>query len=292
MLRRRNGFGAPGRPWHTVLGGLLIASLSVGIYYYLTYLENQSLRAGATVRVHWLLALLYNTGGKPLAVGFFVLVGLITLGVGVAGLLRQGSTAYEPPVSHDELNALLMPVLDFTAEDLASNRQGQLTERQRDRVNSLRKQGSISTLISALVAVLSIAGIGTYALFFAPSGAALRQSILREPVAQAALGVAALLIVGSLIVAVVRNTQLGGRGLKVVEGNVKLIAKSMPITAAAVSGALGYGTRACSIRVGRTTFRVQESVLNAFKHGAVYRFYYIKHTPAHIILSVEALGGG
>src|SRR5262245_23175928 len=137
MLRQRSGFGAPKRPWRTMLGGLLLIGLSVGVYYYLTYLENQSLRAGATVRVHWLLALLYNTGGKPLAVGFFVLVRLITLGIGVAGLLRQGSAAYEPPVSHDELNALLMPALDFTAEDLASNRRGQLTERQRAKVNSM-----------------------------------------------------------------------------------------------------------------------------------------------------------
>jgi len=47
-----------------------------------------------------------------------------------------------------------------------------------------------------------------------------------------------------------------------------------------------------SIRVGRMTFLVQEPVLNAFKHGAPYRFYYIKHAPTHIILSAEALGAG
>ena len=81
---RRNGFGAPDRPWKTMLMGVLIAGFSVAIYFYLAYLEDQSLRAGVTLRINWLLALLYNSGGKLLAAGFFLLIGLITFGVGAA----------------------------------------------------------------------------------------------------------------------------------------------------------------------------------------------------------------
>src|SRR5262245_12821147 len=91
VSRRRNGFGAPSRPWRTMLSGIALAGFSVGVYFYLVYLEYESLRAGARFRVNWLLAALYNAGGKPLAAGFFALVGAIVFGVGVVSLLRRAS---------------------------------------------------------------------------------------------------------------------------------------------------------------------------------------------------------
>src|SRR5262245_37443000 len=167
VSRRRNGFGAPSRPWRTMLSGIALAGFSVGVYFYLAYLENESLRTGARFRVNWLLATLYNTGGKPLAAGFFALVGAIIFGAGLVSLLRRASEiGTNMPVPQQELTSMLMPALDFTADDLAANRQGMLTERQRDRLGGLRKQGGVATLVMGLILVLALAGIGAYVLFF------------------------------------------------------------------------------------------------------------------------------
>ncbi|MEO8395529.1 MAG: hypothetical protein ABI700_21220, partial [Chloroflexota bacterium] len=45
------------------------------------------------------------------------------------------------------------------------------------------------------------------------------------------------------------------------------------------------------LRIGRRKFLMfSESELSAFETGALYRVYYIRYAPLHILLSAEALG--
>lgn len=69
-------------------GGLFLCVLGVGIYWYLWDFEQS---ADTSRRVHSLVALLYNIGGKPLASAPFVLMGLFGVGKGAYMLVTPGS---------------------------------------------------------------------------------------------------------------------------------------------------------------------------------------------------------
>ncbi len=68
----------------SIFFGVVCFIAATGIYFYLQSIEN----SGTSTRVHWMLALLYNWGGKPAAAGFFVLVGVVSLIVGVYQLMQ------------------------------------------------------------------------------------------------------------------------------------------------------------------------------------------------------------
>jgi hypothetical protein len=177
---------------------------------------------------------------------------------------------------------VLDTALGFDAHELDLNRQGELSERQRARIASEHKQSSVATLIAGVLTVLTLAGIGGYALLLTPSGAALLRGPQRNVVLPV-LGVGVLLPLISLFARARRNRRLAAGVISVVEGPVTLTLVRM-----VAAGALDIA-RAGTIRVRGTTFRVPEAVLMAFREGAHYRFHYVAHAPVHLILSVEAL---
>lgn len=78
------------KPRDSILVGLFFCLVSVGLYWYLWDFEQST---DTSRSIHRVIASLYNTGGKPLAAGPFMLLGLALLGKGVFDLVRPSSDA-------------------------------------------------------------------------------------------------------------------------------------------------------------------------------------------------------
>jgi hypothetical protein len=59
--------------WSLLFGTVFMGGAAVYLYSYLTDLETK----GGEDRVHWLIALLYNIGGKNLTVGLFAVLAVL-----------------------------------------------------------------------------------------------------------------------------------------------------------------------------------------------------------------------
>jgi hypothetical protein len=270
--------------------GMLLGS--VVFYYDLSDREQRSRETGRSVHLDPAAArMLYDAGGKPLVVGTVAVVGLAAWGVGFVQLARRRNAADAPVVAQADLTAMLLPALGFTAEDLDANRQGVLTERQRAQVDTLHRQGGIAVLVAGVIIVLTFAAIGSYVLFLAPTGEALRRGPM-GPMIPLVLGGAVLLVLASLAGSVRRQRSLRAGRVSAVEGKAKLRSRQVSGAMAAVAEATGADLRASTIKVAGTKFHVDEATVQAFKEGALYRIYYVKNAPIHLILSAEALGNG
>ena len=87
-----------------------------------------------------------------------------------------------------------------------------------------------------------------------------------------------------------RRRSLRRGRVSIAEGRVTLRSHRVPVAVAAVATAANHALRASTIKVAGTTFHVDLATLQAFKEGAVYRFYYLKNAPIHVLLSAEAVG--
>lgn len=75
-----------GSPLGTLLTGIGCLAFSGYLFYYFTQFEAGE--AGAR-RMWWILATLYNVGGKWPPIGLLALIGLATLGLGIKGLVSK-----------------------------------------------------------------------------------------------------------------------------------------------------------------------------------------------------------
>lgn len=75
--------------WGKLLGGTVFWGLGIWLFYELGKLEVE----GGRLRIHWLIAVVYNLGGRWGAVGLCALLGTLLLGHG----LYQFSTAAKKP---------------------------------------------------------------------------------------------------------------------------------------------------------------------------------------------------
>ncbi|MBW2456488.1 MAG: hypothetical protein JRI68_18365 [Deltaproteobacteria bacterium] len=75
-----------GSPLGTLLTGIGCLAFSGYLFYYFTQFEVGE--AGAR-RMWWILATLYNVGGKWPPVALLALIGLATLGLGIKGLMGK-----------------------------------------------------------------------------------------------------------------------------------------------------------------------------------------------------------
>ncbi|HYF63650.1 MAG TPA: hypothetical protein VD886_12600 [Herpetosiphonaceae bacterium] len=293
MSTHQPGFGAPSRPGRYFAFAALSVALGIGLYFYFDVIEQQ----GGVASLPWLVAELYETGGKPLAVGFFGLLAAIAGGIGVASLVSKNSAAAEvggrPPMAPGELTSVLMPALEFGPAELEANRRGGLTPAQQARLSEMSRKSSAYGIVGGLVMVLLLAGVGAYVLFWSPSGAALKDGIASDPTLRImlpiVLGLVLLALFGSLGLSLYRASAVGRGRLSVAEGPIKLDAQSMGLEARMLVGAFGGQTRICTAKIGGMTFYVSEKALAGFKHGAAYRIYYVNNKPAHVIMSAEAL---
>jgi hypothetical protein len=270
---------------------MLVAA--VGMYFYLGYLETTSTSTSVPVLISWL----YDLGGKELVAAFFGVLGLGAFGIGIAGIANKADDTVAlrnaPPIAASDLTRHLMPALEFTPDDLAANQRGQITPAQQAKLSKLSSSSTKWGLISGLIMLVIFGGIGAYALYFAPSAAAMRASITSDPqtakILAIAAGIVALLVFGSLALALLRARSVGKGNLRAVEGKVNLTAITMNLETRLIAKAVGGQGRMCMIKIGGMKFYVSEAVLAAFKHQAPYRIYYVKNRPTHILLAAEAL---
>lgn len=291
----RRGFGAPKRPWGNIATGILIGLGGFGMYLHIGSEEA----GGGVISMPLVLAKLYELGGKTMVAGFFELIAVALIGMGVVELTRRALVASPPvTVSQNDLNTLLMPALDFSAEELALNRDGQLSLRQREQLTILAGRSRRATVIASALVALILAAIGAYVFFFAPTSAALRYSMAANStmatVVPLTLAIAVLVLGGSLVFAFLRSTSLYQGKVREVAGPVRLRevatrAMQQRIMLHAAEQVSGRELRMGAINVRGVRFYVPRSALNALKDGAVYRFYYVANGPTPVLLSAEAL---
>lgn len=65
--------------WKTLGFGLFMIGISVFLYYFFTDMETN----GGSRRIHWLVAVLYNIGGKWITCSVFGLIGVLLIGLGI-----------------------------------------------------------------------------------------------------------------------------------------------------------------------------------------------------------------
>lgn len=80
--RVREGLSAVGT-------GVLMCVIGAGLYWYLWDFENST---DTSRRIHSFVAMLYNMGGKPLAVAPFALLGVALIGKGAYTLVTPGDS--------------------------------------------------------------------------------------------------------------------------------------------------------------------------------------------------------
>lgn len=276
--------GYRGSPWRTIGSGIVLGIVAVALFFMLRMMEQQAL----SVEMPWIFVKLYEFGGVWGVSGAVGLLAAGTLAWGIAGLVRRPAQGTIPP-AQAELNSALAAGMGFSLEELEINRRGQLSPRQQQQIADLSFKGTVGSAIAGLVGLLVTAGAFAYVYFFAPTGAALRDSLPASqvlPIAGGVLGFVVLLIIGSIV----RNGGFGSRGLRAAEGRVKLSSTSLHGASRAVSQAMGYGSAACAVQIGRQRFAVKQQVLDAFLDGGRYRLYYIPNGAAPYLISAEALG--
>jgi hypothetical protein len=61
-------------PILSLIGGIVLIGIAIGLYFYLDGLEKE----GGTLRINWIIALIYKIGGKLGASGIIAFLGLLT----------------------------------------------------------------------------------------------------------------------------------------------------------------------------------------------------------------------
>jgi len=185
---------------------------------------------------------------------------------------------------------ILSAVLDFSADELAANRAGQLSDRQETRLRKVRSRsrGAVAVVVFVAVAFIVVAGV-----MLLP-----RLSAGRHPGSSAGVPfvVGALILVALLVSqsafrtrralnhlvsgTVSRAEGIAGTRVRTMRGNV----------GDPVSGIPGRpGGARCELTIGGTRFFVSPAVLAAFSDGQAYRGYYVGHGLHATLVSAEPL---
>jgi len=185
---------------------------------------------------------------------------------------------------------ILSAVLDFSADELAANRAGQLSSRQ---VAQLRKSRSRSRAATGVVAFTAVGFIAIVAITLLP-----RLSAGRHPGASGEIPyvVGALILVALLMSQSVFRT---GRALnQMVSGTVSRAEGVARTHVRRMGGNVGDplsgipgrpGGSRCELTIGGTRFFVSPAVLAAFSDGRAYRGYYVGQGMRATLVSAEIL---
>lgn len=182
-----------------------------------------------------------------------------------------------------DLNAQLRQ-LGFSLEDLAANRSGSLTERQRDEIANRQtiyvRNGRFMLLVMWLGFATVIVGFQLVPLLL---GSKSLDSFNAE---LPYIGLSLLILSGLMGVALVWSI-IGARNLmsgtiRVAEGQAKVRIRTLP-------GRYKHYPR-CEVKLGGRTFLlVDRNQFDAFVDGVGYRVFYIPFAPLHVILSAEVI---
>jgi hypothetical protein len=179
-----------------------------------------------------------------------------------------------------ELSQPLSAVLDFTPEELALNRQGEMSQRQRDKVRQLLTGRALIYGFYSVVGVIAfwIAWSAIAADWQAYGGDIGRLWTEGSTFRQAMIII--LVLVPVIITLYILAWLIGAVAFW--RGVIKTAHGSARVTdASQTRGRLPF------VVVGGVYFQVQPSALPAFIHGGVYTIHYLPMRPTHAILSAE-----
>ena len=161
----------------------------------------------------------------------------------------------------------LADAFNFTAEDLAANRAGLMTDKQRGQVKATGSKNMTQLVI--IVGVL-----------FTPNGDSIRQVASAHPVISL-IGIPLFILfyLGVIIISFIRTKRMGG-SVKV--GNTSGPYKPIARPIAAVGGEIYQ-----RIKIGRQEFMIKQDQSALLTPGVAYRVYFTGSGLGAQILSVE-----
>ena len=190
------------------------------------------------------------------------------------------------------MNSLeLMNVLDFNDADLASNRLGQLTQKQKDLLaEKAKSHKSFNTIIGVIIAVVFggtlLTGLG--APILATVGGSLLESgkvttealLTLIPIICVVLFV--LVIFGGFLIVILkvvfdRANQKVDTTVRRVEGMVNFIWVERRERNTSKTGPTYKTVRVLEMRIGGETFNVNNELPNVINQGEEWIFYYTNH---------------
>jgi hypothetical protein len=186
-------------------------------------------------------------------------------------------------------NEYLMQALNFTAEDLAANKHGVMTEAQKERFRERIGKGQTQAVVIVLIVLLISGGVIAFML---SGDENLRQVVEQYPTLVAAgLGGSFLLYILMIIFALLRSQRMKSGNMRVVSisGKVRLSSSELPYysAAGAIAGVAGAQTRICEVKMGWTKMYTDEATFDALEDGGTYRLYYVGNKRAPVVVSAE-----
>jgi hypothetical protein len=182
-----------------------------------------------------------------------------------------------------QLKQNLMTAAEFTEADLTANRNGMLSDAQREKLQKSAGMTKVYSLISFVVVMIVIAGIIAYVFFLSPTASSMISSFSKTPemiyIIGGVFAVVILIVIFSILRTILGSNKLAAGKVSVAEGAAKL--KS--------SRSHEYGFTAYTVKIDKVKFHVTEAVFNSLVENGSYRFYYVKNSPAHMILSIDTI---
>lgn len=170
----------------------------------------------------------------------------------------------------------LSDIFQFDGDDLAQNRNGELTATQHKKLEAYRKTYRYGSILASIVMIGSIAVMAGIFIFNSDINSPTMQQAL--PFIAGTLGSVLLIFAFFVLLGRFRARHLRSGKISVVTGSIKRSSKT-----------LQHAGTAYYVTVGKTRFQVPtQAQYDAFQPDTSYRIYYVQYPPTHIILSVES----
>ena len=185
----------------------------------------------------------------------------------------------------------IMNVLDFNDADLAANRLGQLTQKQKDLlVEKSKKHKSFNTAIGVIIAIMFggtlSAGLGA-PILATLGGSFLEKGRITTEAIVASIGlicvsIFSLVVVGGLLLMVLKiDFERANKKVDIVvrraEGKVNFVWVEKQERNSSKTGPMYKTVRVLEMRLGGETFTVKQELPNVINQGEEWVFYYTNH---------------
>lgn len=185
----------------------------------------------------------------------------------------------------------LMNVIGFDDSDLASNRLGQLTQKQKEHLGEKAKSHkSFNTVIGVVIAVVFGGSLltGLFVPIFAALGGSFLEygKITTETILASLLficmGLFFIVVFGSILIVVLRVVfERANRKVDTVvrraEGKVNFVWMEKQERNTSKTGPMYKTVRVLEIRIGGETFTIDHELPNIINQGEEWIFYYTNH---------------
>jgi hypothetical protein len=198
-------------------------------------------------------------------------------------------------MSVQQYNQYIMQTIGFTPQDLEANRQGYLSETQKQRFAAYLGQGQRTTLIiAAIVIVITIFVVGGQFLVNGSAAQGLKEVFAKTPYILLIPIGAIVLWFGMIAYSMMKTNRMKDGNVKVsnVTGKVKLTEIRAYGSVGLIMQATSGTHKSYEIKVGRQKIMADEVTIRAFQQGGVYRIYFLKFNPVGLLISAEVAQQG